>query len=219
MDGNKKRVICIKCVKRFFPFEKRLTTSCAVTASNSKKSEDKVVLYVVYARKKISQGNNSPRLMCSWYGWISVTPIDTSRAVSLPVGRHLGGWLAMTLVATITIINNIIIPPPCFYFSHRGGAPIKKLILQKLTGAPKNLRTTWFNPHYSLNVATNIGREFWKIIDKYFSWKQPTPNYKQTNSEYRLQVTPKYGGTTTECLKNQMAKIVLPKPRPRNATV
>ena len=51
MDGNKKRVICIKCVKRFFPLEKRLT-SCAVTASNSKKSEDKVVLYVVYARKK-----------------------------------------------------------------------------------------------------------------------------------------------------------------------
>ena len=27
---------------------------------------------------------------------------------------------------------------------------------------------TWFNPPFSLNVATNVGREFLKLIDKHF---------------------------------------------------
>ena len=48
---------------------------------------------------------------------LTLTQEFLARAVGVPVGRHSGGRLATTLVATM----------------------IKKLILQKLTGEPKNL--------------------------------------------------------------------------------
>ena len=40
-------------------------------------------------------------------------------------------------------------------------------------------RITWFNPPYSLDVATNVAREFLLLIDTHFPpghplhWKQP----------------------------------------------
>ena len=61
-----------------------------------------------------------------------------AQAIGVPAGLHLGG-LATTLVATFSFLF-----PPFFSsvvsFSHRGCAQInKKLTLQRLTGALKNL--------------------------------------------------------------------------------
>ena len=65
-----------------------------------------------------------------------------ARACGVPVGRRSGGRLAMTLVASINVIIfflfSFLFFFPVVYFSHRRSARIKKLILRKLTGAPKN---------------------------------------------------------------------------------
>ena len=34
----------------------------------------------------------------------------------------------------------------------------------------RNRKITWFNPPYSVNVKTNIGRIFQRLIDKHFPW-------------------------------------------------
>ena len=69
-----------------------------------------------------------------------------ARACGIPVGWRSGGRLATTLVATINVIIFFFFFLFFFsflfsvvYFSHRRSAWIKKLIQQKLTGAPKNL--------------------------------------------------------------------------------
>ena len=79
-----------------------------------------------------------------------------TRAVSIQVGRRSGGRLAMTLVATISIItffSFLFFPPPspfppCFffavYFSHRRNALFEKTGVQKLTEIPKNLMVDTF---------------------------------------------------------------------------
>ena len=66
-----------------------------------------------------------------------------ARACGLPVGRRSGGWLALTLVATINVII-FHFPFSVTTFSHRKSVRIKKLIEQTLTGAPKNLRVDTF---------------------------------------------------------------------------
>ena len=63
-----------------------------------------------------------------------------ARVVGIPVCQRSGGRLASTLVATINIIIfSRRFFPSVVYFFHRGSVQIKVLILQKLTGAPKNL--------------------------------------------------------------------------------
>ena len=52
----------------------------------------------------------------------------TSVRRGVPVGRRLGGRLAMTLVATINVIIFFLFFFPVVYFSHRRSARIKKLI-------------------------------------------------------------------------------------------
>ena len=66
-----------------------------------------------------------------------------ARACGVPVCRRSGGRLATTLVATKNDIIFFSFSPRFFSsvatFSHRRSDQIKKLILQKSTGAPKNL--------------------------------------------------------------------------------
>ena len=65
-----------------------------------------------------------------------------ARAVGIPVGPRSGGRLVMTLMATKKSLFFYLFFPSVATFSH--SARIKKLILQKLTGAPKNLDVDHF---------------------------------------------------------------------------
>ena len=59
------------------------------------------------------------------------------------------------------------------YFSNERRGYTYKLEYKPKEVAPKSKNNrkkpvTWFNPPYSLNVATNVGREFLKLIDVHF---------------------------------------------------
>ena len=60
-----------------------------------------------------------------------------ARAVGIPVTRRLGGRLATKNV--IILFFSLVFSPSIATFSHRRSTQTKKLIEQKLTGAPKNL--------------------------------------------------------------------------------
>ena len=80
--------------------------------------------------------------------WRAMLKNILAQAVSVPVVQHSGGRLATTLVATIYVIILHFPLFPFFFsvatFSHGTIARIKKLILRKFTGAPKNLGVDTF---------------------------------------------------------------------------
>ena len=62
---------------------------------------------------------------------------------------------------------------------------------QDLTPSKKvrQRKIIWFNPPYSVNVETNIGKTFLNLIDKHFPKKQQVPqNIQQKQCQSQLQL-------------------------------
>ena len=59
-------------------------------------------------------------------------------------------------------LHNSALKNSGFNYSKKFEAPVEN------TRPNRNMKTIWFNPLYSLNVKTNIGKVFLKLVRKHF---------------------------------------------------
>ena len=86
---------------------------------------------------------------------------------------------------------------------------------QKMASRPtrkRRRRVVWYNPPYSKNVATNIGKEFFKLLQLHFPKQHPLHSIFNRNT---VKLSYSYTTNMDNILKAHNAKILLKDINPR----